>query len=288
MDTGPRLGGGPVAGKRASMRKVLEVVRLHAEMGWGQRQIARSVALSSSTVHDYLLRFAAAGLSWPLPAGWGEAELSAALHPWRAAATRPPGREPPDFARVSAELRASKHTTLQLLWEEYREANPTGYTYSRFCHLFRRWLERGELVLRQNHRPGGKAFTDWAGATIPVFDPVSGAAAPASIFVAVLGASSCTFAEAFPNQSLTGAFTAWPTSTPRCASCWRSSTTAPSRSGRARAPACSRSSTGRRCGPCRPSRSSWRNGSTPRSTSTTTSSSTAPFTACPTRWRGSR
>jgi transposase len=192
-----------VAGERASMRKVAEVLRLHFELGWSQRQIARSSCLSTSTVHEYVLRFQAAGLGWPLPAGWGEAELVAALHPVSAPAARPPSRAQPEFARVQAEMQASKHTTLQLLWEEYRAAEPAGYTYSRYCHLYRRWLKQGELVLRQNHRPGEKLFTDWAGATIPIYDPATGDADPASIFVAVLGASNYTWAEAFINQTLT-------------------------------------------------------------------------------------
>jgi transposase/DNA replication protein DnaC len=185
------------------MRKVAEVLRLHFELGWSQRQIARSSCLSTSTVHEYVLRFQAAGLGWPLPAGWGEAELVAALHPVSAPAARPPSRAQPEFARVQAEMQASKHTTLQLLWEEYRAAEPAGYTYSRYCHLYRRWLKQGELVLRQNHRPGEKLFTDWAGATIPIYDPATGDADPASIFVAVLGASNYTWAEAFINQTLT-------------------------------------------------------------------------------------
>jgi transposase len=45
-------------------------------------------------------------------------------------------------------------------------------------------------------------FVDYAGATIPVHDPQSGAVHPAAVFVAVLGASSYTFAEATSGQDL--------------------------------------------------------------------------------------
>ena len=61
-------------GKKVSMRKTREVMRLHFELHLGQRQIARSACLSQSTVHDYLERFAAAGLSWPLPPEMTETE----------------------------------------------------------------------------------------------------------------------------------------------------------------------------------------------------------------------
>ena len=55
-------------GKRVSMRKTREVLRLYFELKLRQRQIARSANVSQSTVHEYVERFRAAGLSWPLPA----------------------------------------------------------------------------------------------------------------------------------------------------------------------------------------------------------------------------
>jgi transposase len=62
--------------------------------------------------------------------------------------------------------------------------------------------EETRLVLRQDHRAGEKLFVDYAGATIPIYDPASGAVNPAAVFVAVLGASSYTFAEATSGQDL--------------------------------------------------------------------------------------
>src|SRR5205823_1541438 len=74
--------------------------------------------------------------------------------------------------------------------------------YSRFCDLYRRWLKKLDLVLRQEHRAGEKMFVDYAGATIPVHDPETGEVHAAAVFVAVLGASSYTFAEATTGQDL--------------------------------------------------------------------------------------
>jgi len=68
-----------VPAERVSMRKTHEVLRLHFDLKLKQRQIARSANLSQSTVHEYLRRFRAAGLSWPLPEQMSEAELEAAL-----------------------------------------------------------------------------------------------------------------------------------------------------------------------------------------------------------------
>ena len=191
-------------GKRVSMRKTREVLRLYFELELGQRQTARSANVSQSTVHDYLERFRAAGLSWPLPAEMSEAELERALFP----ADRSQDRESadhrplPDFAHLHQELQRHKHVTRQLLWDEYRTAHPDGYCYSRFCHHYQRWKQERDLVLRQEHRPGEKLFVDWAGATIPLYDPATGQVHPASLFVAVLGASNYTYAEASENQQL--------------------------------------------------------------------------------------
>ena len=73
----------------------------------------------------------------------------------------------PDFAEVRRQLQTHKHLTLQLVWEEYRETQPDGYGYSRFCELYHRWSRNQDVVLRQEHRAGEKLFVDWAGDTIP-------------------------------------------------------------------------------------------------------------------------
>ncbi len=92
-------------------------------------------------------------------------------------------------------LQTHKHLTLQLLWQEYRQQEPDGYRYRRYCGLYRDWLKRQDVVLRHEHRAGEKLFVDVAGDTIAVHDP-AGDVWPVAIFVAVLGASSYTYAEA--------------------------------------------------------------------------------------------
>jgi transposase len=93
--------------------------------------------------------------------------------------------------------------TLQLLWDEYKQANPNGYGYSLFCELYQRWLNKLDVVLRQEHKPGEKMFVDWAGSTIPIHDAQGGPLAAGHLFVAVLGASSYTYAEATSDEQLT-------------------------------------------------------------------------------------
>ena len=108
------------------MRKIKEALRLHS-LGLKQQQIAASCRISQSTVSEYLQAAQLAGLNWPDVAGLDERELAARLFPERVAATRQAQYPPPDFAAIHQELRTHKHVTLQLLWEEYRQACPNGY-----------------------------------------------------------------------------------------------------------------------------------------------------------------
>ncbi len=183
------------------MRKTREVLRLRFELGLGLRQIARSCSIGLGTVHEYLQRAEAAGVTWPLGEDWGEDRLEAALFggPPR---PRPAALPMPDFAELHQQRQIHPHLTQQLLWEEYRQANPDGYRYSRFCELFKRWRRRQDLVLRQEHKAGEKLFVDWAGTTIPIHDPRGGPEQQAHLFVAVLGASSYTYTEATRDEQL--------------------------------------------------------------------------------------
>jgi transposase len=183
------------------MRKFNEVLRLRFELGLSQDQIARSCSISQASVSNCLKRARAAGLTWPLPEGWDEARLEEALfgHSLRRYESC---RPTPDFARLHQELQSNRHLTLQLLWEEYRQNHPDGYSYSRCCELYHRWHRHLDVVLRHEHKAGEKLFVDYAGDTVPIHDPKGGPVREASIFVAVLGASNYTYAEATGSQGL--------------------------------------------------------------------------------------
>ena len=183
------------------MRRVRDVLRLRTA-GIGLNEIARRVGVAPSTVRLTLQRLASAGLSWPLPTAMTDGALEAAL--FAAVGTKQGHRRhlEPDWAEIHRELKR-KHVTLAMLWDEYIERHPDGYRYSRFCELYRGWASRLSVTMRQAYVGGDKLFVDYAGDTVPVIvDRLTGQVRAAQIFVAVLGASNFTYAEASWTQSL--------------------------------------------------------------------------------------
>lgn len=187
-----------MAAERLSMRKIKEFLRLRAA-GLSHRGIARSLGICHSTVGEYRRRVEGAGLGWPLPEDLSDRALEARLFP--KAPPFLPDRPLPDWSTIHRELRR-KGVTLQLLWLEHKADAPEGLQYSQFCERYRRWRDRLDLVLRQEHKAGEKAFVDFAGQTIPVLDRETGEVRDAQIFVGVLGASNFTYAEACESQEL--------------------------------------------------------------------------------------
>ena len=186
--------------KRLSMRKIKEVLRLKWEQGISNRKIATSCNISRPTVGEYLRRADEAGLSWPLPNDLSDTRLEALLFPPQSDIPAE-DRGMPEWTRVHQELR-QKGVTLFLLWQEYRESHPQGYQYSWFCEHYRRWRNKLDVVMRQEHRAGEKLFVDYAGQKVPIIDRRTGEIKEAEIFVAVMGASNYTYAEATWSQQL--------------------------------------------------------------------------------------
>lgn len=182
------------------MINIKEILRLRFAAELSVRQIARSQDLSVGVVSKYLTRAEALGFSWPLPEHLTDQAVLHALQPPRQR-SEAIGVAVPDFQTMHEELK-KKGMTLQLLWEEYAQAHPQHYSYSRFTVHYRRWRGSQQLSMRQVHHAGDKLFVDYCGPTLPVVNPDTGEARSAQVFVAVLGASSYTYAEATWSQSL--------------------------------------------------------------------------------------
>ena len=186
-------------GQRLPMRKIGDVLRLRAD-GLSKRKIAASLSIGVTTAGEIIRRVRRAGLSWPLPENLSDEALERVVYP-PTPVTAKDRRPQPDWAAVHRELRRPG-VTLQLTWEEYREAYPDGYGYSRYCDLYRSWEQRLSPTMRQVHVAGERTFVDYGGTTLEVVDGTTGEVRECQLFVAVLGASSFTFAEATFSQRL--------------------------------------------------------------------------------------
>ena len=109
------------------------------------------------------------------------------------------GRAEPDCTWIHRE-RMRPGVTLQLLHVEYLEKHPGGYQYTAFCDRFREWCARRGLVMRHVHVAGEKLFVDYSGKRPSIVDAATGEVIPVELFVAVLGGSNYTYAEATLTQ----------------------------------------------------------------------------------------
>ena len=195
-----------MAKKRQTMRRIREILRLKLEVGLSNRATARSAGSSPASVCDMMQRARRAGLvSWDEIEALDEATLEARLYARpRSAKSRPtrPARPRPDPVWIHTERQSRKGVTLELLHMEWLEANPGGLQYTRFCDIYRGWLKRRRLSMRQVHRAGEKTFIDYSGQTAEVVDPKTGEVREAQVFVAALGASNYTYSEATWSQKL--------------------------------------------------------------------------------------
>lgn len=187
-----------MATERLSMRKSREILRHKWVLGRSHRDVVASLSISAGIVTKVLTRAADAGVvEWSQVEALSDSELEHRLYgpPRRPGAQRPM----PDPAYIHRE-RKKVGVTLELLHLEYLEQHPDGYRYTQFCEVYRRWLKSRGLSMRQIHRAGEKMFIDYSGKKPTIVDPKTGEVSEVELFVAVLGASNYTYAEATLTQ----------------------------------------------------------------------------------------
>jgi transposase len=151
------------------------------------------------------------GLDWPAVDAMDERSLADLFYP-NAETRLADKREVPDWFAVRMEL-ALPSMTKYLAWEEYAEQYPTrSYGYSQYCYHYSVWLKKQRRSMRQTHIAGEKLFVDYAGQTVAIVNSLTGEIRTAQIFVAVMGASNYTYAEATYTQALSD----WVQSHARC------------------------------------------------------------------------
>ena len=181
------------------MKQIKEILRLSYNCNLNQTQISESCNVSRATVQDYLRRAKAVGITIEDLDSLKEGELETRLGKKQ---YRTKSHADLDYQKLEREL-CKPGVTKALLWEEYIAQNPGGHCYSGFCSALRQWKKDNRLSMRQQHKAGEKLYVDYAGQTIPIYSKTSNEVVlKAQIFVAVLGASNFTFAEATASQEI--------------------------------------------------------------------------------------
>ena len=183
------------------MRQLREILRLRLHAGLSLRPIRTSLRLSLGAVQHVSSKATEMKLDWETVCKLDDQQLAQLFYPQ--SDTRVSNIfQIPDWLDARQEL-SRKGLTKLLLWEEYTQQYPNrSYSYPQYCHLYGEWLSKQRRSMRQVHIAGEKLFVDYAGQTMPIVQPDTGEVRYAQIFVAVLGASNYTFAEATWSQSL--------------------------------------------------------------------------------------
>jgi len=185
--------------ERIPMRHLREIFRQKFVLGRSHRAIAESLGLSASTVSVAGSRATTVALTWEAMESLSDDALEERLYgPKRVSSCE---RPTPDPAHLHVELRRPG-VTLQLLHLEYLERHPDGVRYTTFCKTYRTWCAKKSPTMRQHHAWGEKLFVDYSGKKPHIVDPQTGEVVEVELFVAVLGASNYTIAEATRTQQV--------------------------------------------------------------------------------------
>lgn len=184
------------------MKQVRDVLQLHCGMNLSLRRIQGATGVAKSTGSDYIKRFKESGLNIGQINVLDDDALRFKLFPEQTSIVVSK-KAMPDMNYIHQEMKLRKKTkiTLQLLWEEYIDSNPNGYSYTQFRFYYRKYKQSLNPSMRQTHLAAEKLFVDYSGLTMPIYDQRTGEVVKAQIFIAVLGASGYTFVHATYSQT---------------------------------------------------------------------------------------
>lgn len=188
-----------MANKMTDMSKVRKVIQLYHQKK-GKLFISKYLSISRNTVRKYIALYQLLNLTIDDINSRSDAELEAIFSNNKTQTLSPKLKAVYDFfPSMERELKKTG-VTKQTMWEEYYKKYPDGLKVSQFCEHYKRWSKRVNPVMHMNHKAGDKMFIDYAGKTLEVVDRKTGEVAEVQFFVAILGASQYTYAEASMSQ----------------------------------------------------------------------------------------
>ena len=188
-----------MAGKPKRMSQIKQLLQLHKQ-GNGKRTIARNLNISKNTVKGYLNKLAASKFTIEQLLLMDDPVLEAIFHPGN------PAYKDTRFENLKDRLDYYEKelkrlgVTKQLLWEEYREVHPEGYSHSQFCFHLSQHILRKNPSMVLHHNPGEKLFIDFAGKKLSYVDQETGEVIECQVFVACLPYSDYSFCMAIRSQ----------------------------------------------------------------------------------------
>jgi len=191
--------------RKIDMKNIREVLRLHLVANLSARKIQGATGVARTTVQEYIKRCKESDInSYETLTQISDDTLNEKLFGITSTTISPnPTKVMPDYNLVHQEMKRKKKTkvTLMFLWEEYKAMyGERAYAYTQFRVYYRRYKQRLNPSMRQTHIAGEKVFVDYSGVTIPIHNQKTCEVDTAQIFVAVLGASGYTYADASLSQ----------------------------------------------------------------------------------------
>lgn len=187
-----------MANNKIDMLQIKQLLRLYTK-GESKLSISKRLGLSRNTVRKYIGLFHAYQMTFEDLSDLSAEEVEDLFDTRELS---PDSRENVAkifFPYVSRELKKTG-VTRYLLWEEYKDKYPQGYSYAQFCHHYRQWSLDIAPSFHMEHKVGDKMFVDYTGKKLHIVDRGTGEEKEVEIFVSILGASRLTYAEATESQ----------------------------------------------------------------------------------------
>ncbi|MBA7514287.1 IS21 family transposase ISPpu7 [subsurface metagenome] len=186
---------------RTDVEKIREILRLCLDLNYSFRDAAIALGVSKTTVGEYIAEFKRTGLPYQEIIRMSDTEVIELFEKSNNSSNPMYEEFSKDFEYIEKELKRTG-VTLYLLWEEYRQRQDEGFSYSRFCHHYRMWDSRQHPDMHMDHKAGDITYMDFTGKKMHIVDPVTGEIREAESFVSILGASQLTYVEFTLSQSL--------------------------------------------------------------------------------------
>lgn len=187
-----------MAGKTITMNNLKQIIR-HRVNGMALQTISKTMGIARNTVKKYLQLIESKGHDYGELLSRSDEELEALLSDPDPSSDNRQGELLSFFPNMESELKRTG-VNRWVLWGEYRQKYPDGYSYSQFCDTFRQWRIGLSASMRIEHIPGDKVYIDFTGDKLAVVDPVTGEVTDLEVYVATLGHSQKSYVEAISSQ----------------------------------------------------------------------------------------